>query len=54
MRKYTVIAAAALVFAILPLGAVAAPGDKAPAKGDAKAAPAGDKKAAAPAAEKKK
>ena len=32
MRKYTVIAAAALVFAILPLGAVAAPGDKAPAK----------------------
>ena len=32
MRKYTVIAAAAFVFAILPLGAVAAPGDKAPAK----------------------
>ncbi len=32
MRKYTVIAAAALVFAILPLGAVAAPRDKAPAK----------------------
>jgi hypothetical protein len=33
MRRYTVIAAAAFVFAILPLGAVAAPpGGKAPAK----------------------
>jgi hypothetical protein len=39
MRKYTVIAAAALVFAILPLGAVAAPpggsGSQAPAKAHA-------------------